>query len=192
MRFALLLFAVGCVPELHSPDSALEQSDWEAPSNRWATSSPPAGLDAEGFSVGEVPPDMRLMDQFGDEVSLWQFYGSVVVVDVSTMWCAPCKILAQEVNETWHDYQEQGFMYLTLLPQNNVGEVPDQDDLNTWAEDFGIEAPVLADTLGFSDQISPDAQYPTLLVIDRDFQVAEDRVDPAEDATLRALVESLL
>ena len=54
-------------------------------------------LAQEGFREGQVIPDMRLMDQYGDEVSAWQFYGMVIALDFSTEWCAPCQELAKEV-----------------------------------------------------------------------------------------------
>lgn len=195
MRLCLLGFAVsgGCVPVLESPDGVLDSTAaWTAPDNTWPMSAPPTGLEEEGFSEGEVPPDMRLMDQNGQEVSLWQFYGSVVVIDVSTMWCGPCKELAAGVDETWHDYKDQGFMYLTLLPEDNLAQVPDQADLEEWATDYGITAPVLSDAEGYSYIIEPNGRYPTVVVLDRDLKVHEDRVDPAEDATVRIIVESLL
>ena len=68
----------------------------------------------------------------------------------------------------------------------------DQDDLNDWATTFGITAPVLSDDQGYSYVIEPNGSYPTLLVIDRDMRVAEDRVEPAEDGTVRTIVEALL
>lgn len=193
LPLVVALGGAGCVPVLTSPEGSLDSSStWVAPTNSWSLETPPTDLEEEGFGEGEVPPDMRLMDQHGQEVSLWQFYGSVVVVDVSTMWCGPCKEIAGHVDETWKDYEQQGFMYLTVLPEDNVGEVPDQDDLNEWATTFGITAPVLSDDQGYSYIIEPNGSYPTLLVIDRDMRVAEDRVEPAEDGTVRTIVEALL
>ena len=189
----LTLLGFACVPDLYTPEGQLDDGgDWEAPDNDWPLATPPSGLEAEGFAQGEVAPDMRLHDQHGDEVSLWQFYGSVIVIDVSTMWCGPCKTIASEVDDTWYDYKDDGFMYLTLLPENESGQVPSQDDLNEWADDYGISAPVLADDQGFGYQIEPNGRYPTLMVLDRELKVVEDRVEPAEDAVIRALIESEL
>lgn len=187
------LFMLGCVPNLTSPDAGDSgATDWVGPENGWPASAPPAGLQAEGYAVGQVMPDFRLMDQHGDEVALWQFYGSVVVIDISTMWCGPCVALAKEVTETWHDYQDQGFMYLTLLPENDQGQVPDLADLQRWASDHEIEAPVLSDGIGRSYELAPDAAYPRVYVLDRSMRVAVDRVNPVSDAVIRAAVEDLL
>ena len=191
------LLSLGCTPILTTPgrgdDSGTEASDWSAPENTWSSSSPPPGLVGEGWQRDQVIPDVRLMDQHGDEVSLWQFYGSVVLLDVSTMWCSPCAELADEVDTTWHDYEDQGFIYVTMLPQDVAGQVPDQADLQTWASDHSITAPILSNDQGHSDQIvPPGAAYPRLLLIDRSSTVLIEDIQPAEDATIRSSIESAL
>ena len=86
MRLGILLGLVfgGCVPVLVSPDGGASAGPWEAPDNTWPMNEPPEGLTATTMAAGEVVPEFRLADQFGATVSLWQFYGMVVIVDVST------------------------------------------------------------------------------------------------------------
>ena len=192
--FALAL--TGCVPHLYSPaDTDPVDTDWSwtPPENDWASCDGPAvGLEGEGFAEGQVIPDFRLQDQKGQTVSLWQFGGCVVVVDISTMWCAPCQELAQTTEETYQDYAGDGFMYLTLLAQDVQGNPPDQADLVTWADAFDITAPVVADPeSGYTGPAVPDGQYPVLLVVGRDLKVAK-KVGTPEDAALRAAIEAAL
>lgn len=199
LLFASLLVGLSACapPRLYSSDGDLpdagDGSNWLPPENSWEQGSPPPGeLVGEGFGVGQVLPDMRLVDQFGDEVAAWQWYGMVVAIDVSTMWCGPCRGLAAEVNATWADYREEGFVYLTLLPQDQGGEVPDLSDLNAWADQFGISAPVLSDDQGYSYQIVPDNTYPRIMIVGRDMRVRVDQVTPAEDSAIRAAIEAAL
>jgi len=136
---------------------------------------------------------MRLLDQHGATVSLWQFYGLVVVVDFSTMWCAPCQELAGGVEETYQEYRDEGFIYLTVLSEDLDSEVPDQEDLNIWADYYEITAPVLSDDQGYGEQIVGGASgYPLVMVIDRELVVADEQVTPTDDATIRGVVEGLL
>ena len=189
----VLVRGAGCTAVLPSPHAESATSDWVAPVNSWPSGTPPAGLVGEGFSVGQVAPDVRLYDQNGQEVSLWQFYGRVVILDISTMWCGPCRQLAQEICAVQADYGEEGFTYLTLLPEDEPGEVPNQDELNSWVDDWGVTcAPVMADDQGYSDALVPDGQYPTLALIGRDMVVLNTRLTPAEDSTIRAAIESAL
>ena len=194
------LLALGCVPVLTSPPSAIDTGEvdtsncsWEAPKNTWHQGSPPSCLEAEGLEAGEIAPDMRLVDQFGNEVSLWQFYGDLIVLDFSTMWCAPCAELAEGVTETWEEFEGEGFQYLTILSQDVYSNVPDVEDLDSWATDHAITAPVLSDDGTYTDVVIPPGQsFPRLLLIDRDMRVLVEEITPAEDATVRTTVEAAL
>lgn len=195
---AALLLATGCIPDLKSPpglEDVFEGSgeDWEPPDNRWDyIDGPPAELVGEGYAKGDVFPDFRLQDQHGDELSMWQFYGMVVALDLSTMWCGPCQGIAADVDETWKEYRDEGFIYITMLPEDQAGAVPDRSDLNVWADRFGITAPVISDDEGYSYDIAPDQAWPRLLIIGRDMKVVESQVTPPEDGAIRAAVEAAL
>jgi thiol-disulfide isomerase/thioredoxin len=193
-----LLATAGCVPELTSPD--LRLTDWACPENDWTCEIPGRSV-AEapeyGFFPGQVLPPGRMVDQHGKEVDPWQFYGHVVVLDVSTMWCAPCRELACYTEDTWQSYKDQGMIYLTVIPQDAHGDIPDEADLQTWAEQFDVTAPILSDPeTTWSRDASPLGQYPVVLVTDKTLTVSR-RVEvtgdiSAVDHTVRAEVESLL
>jgi len=186
-----LLAATGCVPVLVTPGGP-DDWDWDPPENSWFLDAPPEGLVSEGFQPGEVIPDFRLFDQFDDEVSLWQFHTQVIVLDVSTMWCGPCRELAEEAEETFQAYADDGVIYLDVLAENLLGDPPSLADLNLWVGEYGLTFPVVSDPEGaWSNPAVPLGQYPVVLVIDRDLEVYE-KVDPPSDANIRAAVEELL
>lgn len=184
-----LVLTLACIPVLETPGGADDGGDWLAPENRWPSATPPADLRGEGYARGDILPDFRMLDQFGDEVALWQFYGRAVVVDISTMWCSPCQELAATVQETADAYDD--LTYLTVLPQDLEYDVPAVDELLDWADAFDIEEPVLADGEGWSAGVVSDDQYPAILVVDRDMRVHE-RVSPISDETIRDSVEEIL
>ncbi len=195
MRSIAPLVAVvltGCVPRLYTQDPGAGNGAWEPPVNGWDVKEPPP-LVGEGFAEGEVPPDFRLQDQHGDEVSLWQFWGSVVLLDVSTMWCAPCREIAEDAQATQVEYEEEGFVYLTVLQQNVEGGPPTREDLELWAGEYGIvDAPVLADGDGAGTAGAVQfGQFPAVLVLDRRLVVRE-RVNPPTDEAIREAVERRL
>ena len=192
MRASMVWLVVGaaaCVPRLES--SGLGGGEWFAPTNDWPMSEPPDDLSGVGFFEGQVVPDFRLADQFGNEVSLWQFYGQVVLIDVSTMWCSPCQQIAVHTEETYLDYVDRDFMYLTILHENVHNEPPSQTDLNQWVDSFGITSPVLADGQQLTAGAVTQGQYPALLVVDRKMKVAE-RIKVALDEEIRDAIERAL
>ena len=199
MRSLLICsMSAACTPVLTTPDGkggggGFTGVDWEHPDNSWhGVDSVPSDLEEEGWAEGQVAPDFRLVDQYGDTVSLWQFYGDVIALDLSTMWCGPCQLLAREVDEVQEDYEAEGFIYITLLPENVDGEVPSVDNLNEWAERNSVSAPILSDGDGHSYAIVPDKIWPHVMIIGRDMRVVESQVLPAADASIRLAIESAL
>jgi thiol-disulfide isomerase/thioredoxin len=190
-----MLLMLACVPVLVSTDLENENLPWEAPDNSWPLSIPPEDLVAEGFETGQVVPDFRLPDQYNDTVSLWQFYGLVVVLDISTMWCAPCRILAEGAQEMADEFRAQGFIYLTVFPEDADGDaidpiIPDQEDLQEWSEYFELDEPLLSDGVGYSEEPVGES-YPVVVVIDRSMRSTGRMEGPLEE-TIRAVVEENL
>jgi hypothetical protein len=107
------------------------------------------------------------------------------------MGCRPCQLIAGEVTQTWHDYQEEGFIYLTQLPEDLDGNSPDRADLNDWADSFGVEAPVLADDGSYAYAVEPNKMWPVLMLIDRDMVILADRIE-STDGAIRAAIEDSL
>ena len=189
------MFSMGCTPVLTSPETGetgLDTCDWTRPDNGWVGDGPSGSLCEEGFNEGEVIPDFQIVDQNGETVSLWQFYGLVVAVDVSTMWCGPCQELAEGIEEVYQEYLEEGFMYLSVLPENVSNETPAQADLEDWSAWFGITSPVLSDDSGWSYELVPEQDWPNVLILDRDMKVFDRRVEPADEATIVSQIEAAL
>jgi thiol-disulfide isomerase/thioredoxin len=191
------LAGMACTPNLTSPAGADYGADswldWEPPENSWPTvDTLPSDITSQGWAEGQIPPDVRMIDQNGDEVSLWQFHGLVIAVDISTMWCSPCQKIADEVKDVQADYEDDGFIYLSVLPQNSGGATPNVEDLNTWSDMHDISTPILADADGISYDVVPDQIWPRILVIGRDLRVDNEQVQPAEDIGIRSAIEAAL
>ena len=184
MRFWLpLLLVAGCVPELTSPTPPTLE-DWACPDNQWDCATPAADLldRSYGFFPGDTLPAGVLVDQFGKEVHVWQFYGKAIVVDVSTMWCAPCKKIACYAEHTYETYKDDGAVYLTVLPQNTHGQPPSAEDIDYWTETYELTAPVLADPEpSWSQLATVNGQFPAIVVVNREMVVTA-RVDITGEA----------
>ena len=197
MRAGLILLTA-CTPELVTPGLSPEsetvdtECDWLSPDNSWPAEEPPC-LEAEGFESGQVVPDIRLMDQNGDEVSLWQFYGDLIFLDFSAEWCAPCAVLAEGAEELLGEVEGEGVSMVTIIYNGGGSPALGQQALLDWAELGGNLSPVLSDDGTWTDQvIPPGGAYPALFLIDRDMRVIYDDIQPPEDyAVLHAIEENL-
>jgi thiol-disulfide isomerase/thioredoxin len=186
-----LLLVVGCIPHLYSSDSG-GLGAWEQPENSWVSGTPPSDLTGEGFFQGEVVPDLRGLDQFGSEVSLWQFYGHVLVLDISTMWCAPCQDLARGVQETAEFYEDQGLVYLTLLGEDVEGNPSTAENCQEWADAFSIESPIITDPDEVRWDIVTDNSYPRVMIINTDMRVLIEEIESPTDPKIRDAIEGAL
>lgn len=185
--FFLLL---ACAPRLTSP----ERPECENEGNVWSHADPaPTGLEAQGFEEGERPPDFCQLDQNGDKVSLYQFYGSPVIVDVSTGWCAPCQQLAHGIGQTQREYEDFGLVYMSVFPQDFVSAPPTPEFADVWEKEFMVRqdldelplddiAPVIADVDLWSFGIT-ETQFPRLLLLDEELRVVS--VLPTNDDAIQ-------
>ena len=99
-RLALLAglaFAFGGCPATGDDDDNDDAGDDDTtaepqpygPENSWwhaLADDVPADLAGTGWTTGAVANNFTLVDQFGDEVELYQFYGQVIVIDLFAYW----------------------------------------------------------------------------------------------------------
>lgn len=195
-----LLFA--CAPRLYST----EKAPCEDEENVWFhTQEVDLELESQGFDVGERPPDFCQQDQNGDTVSLYQFYGSTLVLDVSAGWCKPCQALAGEIGASQRKHEDHGLVYLSVLPQDYQSGKPsvafadawEKDHMVRWEdEDGGLDsayvglpqddiAPVIVDLDLWSFALT-ESTFPVLLLLDDELRVL-DLLPTSHDALEKRL-----
>jgi thiol-disulfide isomerase/thioredoxin len=190
MPFALVILG-GCVPHLYSSVQDSDPVSWTRPENTWKQCGTPSQSfydEPYGYEVGERFPDVRVMDQKGDTVSLWQFTGCVTVVDLSTSWCGPCRKLATTVDTLYAKHEAQGFMYATLLSQDDFNNDTDLEDLNDWASNYNVNTtPILAEHQYTWEIMGQSIAFPRVFVLDREMRVVNANVGNTDDLIEGAL-----
>jgi peroxiredoxin len=97
-----------------------------------------------GYSTGMHSCNFTFLNEENEEVNLYDFYESTIVLDFSTMWCYWCQQAAYDIPDTVELFKDDDIVYITLLVENWTGQVPSQLDLKEWVAQFELNEPVLA------------------------------------------------
>lgn len=148
-----------------------------------------------GTKIGQRAENFTLLDQNGNQVSLHDYIGKVILLDLSTMWCSPCQAEAAEAEELYQAYKLRGFIILSVLCQDYIGGPPATSDCKAWANLYGLTFPVLADNNVNVWNLYDDEGYiPLNLIIDKKMviQYKDAGYEPAIKESFIQIIEELL
>jgi len=190
--------------ELDADTDPTNRFSWEPGTGSWPDFSADAlaaGADsADSYDWDDVMPNFEYRDQFDQRVNLHQFYGYVILLDLSAGWCGPCRTLAETADELWVEHHEEGFLTIHLMVDNwtGNGEVT-PEFAEEWAEEFGLTFPVLAERDGeVGDALFSSGVYggsiPFQLFLDKEMRIRDSitGVSGDPDAAIMSIVNDLL
>ena len=148
--------------------------------------------------LGQPATDIHGIDASGAPIDLARFKGKVILLDVSTMWCVWCKQDAAPLQYLYRTYGPRGLAVVTCLTEDANGAAVTQAGLRQWAGTYHLTQTVMNDASGTHDGVAESVYaratggFPTLVLIDRDFNVQylEGGLDlPGVTARIEALLK---
>ena len=71
------------------------------------------------IELGETAPDFKLKSLTGEDVSLSDFKGRLVLLKLATTWCPTCKLLSAEIKKIGDFLKEQNVVVLEVFVQDS-------------------------------------------------------------------------
>ncbi len=121
---ALGLALAGCLaaPAPGGPDASPPAASVDAPGT---TSPQPTVIPTEAPFTGYLAPDFTLPDLDGKPVSLRDYRGHPVWLNLWATWCAPCQTEMPEMAKLYARYQSRGLVILGVDVKEDAGRVRD-------------------------------------------------------------------
>lgn len=180
---AALLAAAGCAKK----DAATTECDPEKCGKVCGEGTCGEGGNV-GLDVGQTPPAFTLKDIAGNDVSLSDFAGKVVVLDLWATWCPPCRQEIPVLVELYEQFKEQGLVVVGVGMDEGGA-----DALRPFAEANKMTYPVLVGDKAVGEAYKVTS-IPTTFIIGRDGAIVSKHVgfSPAIGAAMRDEVAKLI
>jgi peroxiredoxin len=115
-----------------------------------------------GSIIGRIAADFTAVNQNGQTVSLYDYFGKVVLIDFSADWCGPCQSEAQKAESLYQEYKNKGFEMLTIMIDGSP---------SAWATTYGLTFSVLDDDAETLWGIFGEGYIPLNIVLDRNMTI---------------------
>jgi len=97
----------------------------------FTTAAPTYGTEENTIAV-----NFTSTDQNGNNISLYDYQGQVILIDFTADWCGPCRQKAETAEQFYQQYKNRGFIYILIVIEG---------DPKVWADTYGLTFPVLDD-----------------------------------------------
>jgi peroxiredoxin len=136
-----------------------------------------------------LAPDFAVTDLGGQAVRLSAFRGKVVLLNLWTTWCAPCRDEMPSMEKLWTRLRDRDFQLLAVSQDEGGKRV-----VEPFVRELGLSFPILVDPGRQVGDRYGVWGYPETFVIDRNGHIVERVIGPRDWSSPEAVaaIESLL
>jgi peroxiredoxin len=138
-----------------------------------------------------VAPDFALQDLAGNTLRLSHFRGKVVVINVWTTWCEPCRVEMPSMQLLYRRLRDEGLVMLAVS-----ADADGREAVEAFVQKLGLTFTILLDPDGVVPSRYGTTGYPETFIVDREGRVVAHEVGPRDwsearfERALRGLMES--
>jgi peroxiredoxin len=143
------------------------------------------------LAPGQPAPDFTVKDLFGDDVSLSDYRGQLIFLDMWTLGCHPCKLEMPFLNDLEHHFKDEAITFITISfdPDKNL------DQLKNYIEEHQLGGLQLIESEGFKSQLRNDymlSGVPNYVIISPDGTIIDASSERPSNPLLKKFLEKLL
>jgi peroxiredoxin len=138
------------------------------------------------IELNQPAPELTLSDLDGNQISLNDFSGEVILVNNWATWCPPCRQEMPEFQAFFEEYQDHGFQVVAIeagQPENEV---------KAFADQLGLSFVILLDPDNKSLTSFQQSSLPNSFVIDKEGDLRYAWVGAINKDTLEQYIIPLL
>lgn len=136
--------------------------------------------------IGLPAPNFNLLSPTGESITLSDYEGQVVLVNMWATWCPPCKAELPDINAFYEAHKDEGFVVLAVNSQEDAATV----DAFIQAKSFHF--PVALDSRGEVMNLYQAPGLPTTYIIDRNGAIRYIQTGTITKQQLETIIEPLL
>lgn len=137
-------------------------------------------------SVSYAAPELSLQNLQGENESLMDYRGSVILVNNWATWCPPCKAEMPTLSAYYNEHHDQGFTIIAIEAGDPV------DGVSQFVQSLDLKFPIWIDPEGASVRAFNNGTLPNSYVIDRSGTVRYAWTGEISRAMLEKYVTPLL
>jgi len=153
---------------------------WKIEKNRERplSSAPHAGAAAPAQArspmEGKQAPDFTLPSLAGGEITLSDYRGKLVFLNIWATWCAPCREEMPSMQKLYKKFADRKFVMLTVSIDENRADIP------PFVEELGLTFPIALDTQSRVAQLYGLTGVPETFLISPAGKVLHHIVGPSD------------
>jgi len=151
-----------------------------------SSASAPDEYSSVPMAVKYDAPELNLTDLAGEPVSLEDYRGQIVLVNLWATWCPPCKAELPVLQEYYEDHRAEGFVILGIDSQEPPSTV------ENYIKTTNVSYPIWIDEKGEAGEAFSSFSLPASFVIDKEGTVRLAWVGAISKAMLEQYVTPVI